>query len=255
MNHDIKICVPYYNLIEEQTQQGIYDLLDSEEINCALLSIQGTNIANARNTLINENKSDMKYQKISADFTHYLFVDSDTVPTIEVVERLLSYDLDVVSAAYKSREQGFSYVGGMFKVNEHGEFRDALKLKSDSTGLMEVDWVGGGCLLVKKDVFENTPYPWFHYPVKEISTNNISHRKMVFEDVRFCMNVKESGYRIYMDCDNEVKHLARNYNNYIVTNQEALFKNVRDDMDKMFQLIRGMAYENKILMDKLNSKK
>lgn len=255
MNHDIKICVPYYNLIEEQTQQGIFDLLDSEEINCALLSIQGTNIANTRNTLVNENKSDLKHQKLDSAFTHYLFIDADVVPTVDVVQKLLEYDLDIVSAAYKSREQGYSYVGGVFKKTEDGEFRDALKLKSDSTGLMEVDWVGGGCLLIKKQVFENTPYPWFYYPVKEIvdKKGNI-HRKIIFEDVGFCMNVKEAGYKIYMDCDSEVRHLARNYNSDIVTDQEMLFKNVRDDMDKMFQLIRGMAYENKMLMDKLENK-
>jgi len=254
MKHDIKICVPYYNVIEEATQQGIYDLLDSEEINCALLSIQGTNIANARNMIVNENISDLKYQKLTDDFTHYLFVDADVIPTVEAIKNLLFFDLDIVSAAYKSREQGYSFVGGLFKYNEDGVFIDALKLKSDSTGLMEVDWVGGGCVLVKKEVFENTPYPWFHYPIAEIKKNGKLHRKLIFEDVGFCMNVKNSGFKLYMDCDTQVKHLARNYNSDIVTNQETLFKNVRDDMDKMFQLIRGMAYENKLLYDKLKGK-
>ena len=251
MKHDIKICVPYYNVIEEATQQGIYDLLDSEEINCALLSIQGTNIATTRNFLVNENKSDAKYQKIDDDFTHYLFVDADVVPTIDVVKRLLSLDLDIVSAAYKSREQGYSFVGGVFRVNDDGVVMNALKLKSDSEGLMEVDWVGGGCVLIKKKVFEKTPFPWFNYPIVEVEKNGQLHRKLIYEDVGFCMNVKEAGFKVYIDCDTQVKHLARNYNSDIVTDQEALFKNVKDDMDKMFQLIRGMAYENKLLHEKL----
>lgn len=254
MKHDIKICVPYYNLIEEDTQQGIFDLLDSEEITCALLSIQGTNIANTRNTLVNDNMSDLKFQKMDKAFTHYLFIDADVVPTVDAIQQLLAYDLDIVSAAYKSREQGYSFVGGIFKTNDDGSFRDALKLKSDSEGLMEVDWVGGGCVLIKKEVFENTPFPWFYYPVKEIEKDGAIHRKLIFEDVGFCMNVKDSGYKIYMDCDTQVTHLARNYNNDIVTNQEMLFKNVRDDMDKMFQLIRGMAYENKLLTEKIKDK-
>jgi GT2 family glycosyltransferase len=254
MPHDIKICVPYYNVIEEHTQQGIYNLLDSTEINCALLSLQGTNIANTRNILINDNKSDSKYQKLDGGFSHYLFVDADVIPTIDAIQTLLDYDLDIVSAAYKSREQEYSFVGGVFSHDMDGNFTDALKLKSDSEGLMEVDWVGGGCVLIKKEVFENTPFPWFHYPVKEITVDGNIHRKLIFEDVGFCMNVKESGYKIYIDCDTEVKHLARNYNNDIVTNQELLFNNVRDDMDKMFQLIRGMAYENKILLEKIKDK-
>ncbi len=250
MKHDIKICVPYYNVIEEQTQQGIYDLLDSDEIDCALLSLQGTNIANTRNTLVNNGKSDLEFQTLPDSFTHYLFVDADTVPTLEIVTKLLSYDLDVVSAAYKSREQSYSYVGGLFEYTDDGEFKDALKLKTDSVGLMEVDWVGAGCLLIKKEVFEHTPYPWFNYPIMEITKNGNKHKRIIYEDVGLCMTLKQAGFKIFMDCDSEAKHLARNYNNDIVTDQEVLFKNVRDDMDKMFQLIRGLAYENTMLHNK-----
>ena len=53
-----------------------------------------------------------------------------------------------------------------------------------------------------------------------------------------------------MDCDNEATHLARNYNTNISSDVELLFKNVNDDMNKMFQLIRGMSYEIKSLNDK-----
>jgi len=249
---DIKICVPYYNIIEEETQQGIYDLLDSEEINCALLTIQGTNIAQARNRLINEDKSDLIFQKLNDNFTHYLFIDADVVPTVDAIKNLLDLDLDIVSAAYKSREQNYTFTAGVFSKTENGEFQDALKFKSDSEGLMEADWVGGGCLLVKKEVFENTPYPWFFYPVKEIHKNGNIHRRIVYEDVGFCMNVKEFGYRIYVDCDTEVKHLARNYNDPIVNDYELVFKNINDDMNKMFQIIRGISYENKLLSEKIN---
>lgn len=255
MNHDIKICVPYYNVIEEETQQAIYNLLDSEEINCAYLSIQGTNIANARNTMVNDGRSDLKYQKIDSDFTHILFLDADVVPTISDIKKLLELDLDAVSAAYKSREQGYSLVGGLFRYNDAGEFTNALKLKSDSEGLMEVDWVGGGCFLVKKEVFERVAFPWFYYPVVEITNNGNSHQKLIYEDVGFCMNLKDHGVKIYMDCDTQVKHLARNYNSNIVTDREALFKNINDDMNKMFQLIRGLSYEMSSLEEELKKYK
>jgi len=240
---DIKICVPYYNVIEEESQQAIYDLLDSKEINCALLSIQGTNIAQSRNRLVNEDKSDLMFQKIDTPFTHYLFLDADVVPTVKVIKKLLSYDLDIVSASYVSREQGYTFVGGIFDKTDKGEFKDALKFKSDSKGLMEADWVGAGCLLVKKEVFENTSYPWFYYPVKEIHKNGNIHRRIVFEDVGFCMNVKEAGYKIFIDCDCTVKHLARNYNSPFVNDYELVLKNINDDMNKMFQIVRSLSYE------------
>lgn len=252
MKHDIKICVPYYNIIEEDTQQAIYDLLDSEEINCAYMTIQGTNIANARNIMVNDGKSDMKYQTIDSEYTHILFLDADVVPTVDDIKTLLEYDVDVVSASYQSREQGYSLVGGLFKYDDNGDFTNALKLKSDSEGLMEVDWVGGGCILIKTKVFEQVSFPWFHYPVVSIERNGNIHQKLVYEDVGFCMNLKEHGVKIYMDCDTRVKHLARNYNSNIVTDRETLFKNINDDMNKMFQLIRGMSYDMAAMEEELD---
>ena len=251
MEHDIKICTPYYNVIEEEVQQSIYSLLDSDRVNCAWKAIQGTNIANARNYLVNDGNSDRMYQELDTDFTHFLFLDSDIIITEYQLEKLINYDLDVVSMAYKSREHEYTYVGGLFKYNEKGDFLDALKLKSDSTGLMEVDWVGAGCLLVKKDVFADIEYPWFHYPVVSMVKDEVTHSKLIYEDVGFCMNLKDNDYRVYIDCDNEVKHLARNYNTHIANDLELLFKNVNDDVNKMFQLVRGMSYEIKGLNEKI----
>ena len=57
------------------------------------------------------------------------------------------------------------------------------------------------------------------------------------------MNLKDHGVKIYMDCDSKVTHLARNYNSNIVTDVEVVFKNINDDMNKMFQLVRGLSYE------------
>ena len=242
-DYDVKICTPYYNLIEEETQQAIYDLLDSKTFNCAWKTVQGTNIANARNYLVNDGLSDRTYQELQSNFTHYLFIDSDVVVKERQIKQMMSYDLDVVSLAYKSREQSYSYVGGIYSKDDGGNFIDALKFKSDMAGLCEVDWVGGGCLLVKKEVFEHIKYPWFHYPVVHLDVDGIEHSKLIYEDIGFCMNVKDSGYKIYMDCDNEAKHLARNYNEPIVSDVDLLLRNVTDDMSKMFQLVRGMSYE------------
>ena len=94
--HDIKICTPYYNLIDEKVQQGIYDVLDSKELNCAWIAKQGTAIAATRNMLVNELKSDLQYQKLNDDFTHYLFVDADVVIDVDTIKKLLNYNLDIV---------------------------------------------------------------------------------------------------------------------------------------------------------------
>lgn len=241
LKHDIKICTPYYNTIDERVEQGIYNLLDSDEINCAWLVKQGTAIAATRNLLINGGKSDLEYQKLKDKFTHYLFIDSDIEVKVEDIKRLLNYNLDIISAVYKSRESEYCYVGGLFKRDKNGII-DALKMKTDSEGLMEVDWVGAGCLLIKKKVLENLPFPWFRYPIIEKYKNGNKHCKLIFEDVGFCISLKEYGFKIWLDCDTEVKHLARTYETDNTNELELLFRNVTDDTNKMFQLIRRLSY-------------
>jgi len=241
LNHDIKILTPYYNVIDSKTERAILNLLDSKTLNCAWLSLRGTAIAYLRNKLVNDGKSDLQFQKLNDGFTHYLFIDSDTVVTEEDVKKLLSYNLDIVAGAYMSRESEYCYVGGHFKY-ENDNVVDFINIEKSTNGLIEVDWVGAGCLLIKKEVFENLPYPWFHYPIIEKINKGKKHRQLVFEDVGFSMLVKKYGFKIYMDCDVDVKHYARNYQRENTNEFELLFTNVNDDLNKIFQLIRMMGY-------------
>jgi hypothetical protein len=204
--HDIKICTPFYNIIEEKTLNSIYSLLDSD-LNCAWQYERGTAIAQTRNYLINGNKSDLKFQKINDIFTHYLFIDSDIVATVEDIKNLLRYDVDIISAAYQSRENKELIVGGNFKYDKNGNFDDALKSIYTTKGLKTVDWVGAGCLLIKKEVFEKLPYPWFRFPIIEKEKDGNEYCKLMFEDVGFSMLAKECGYKIYLNYDIKVEHL------------------------------------------------
>lgn len=245
--YDIKILTPYYNVIDTKTERAIYNLLDSKELNCAWLSLRGTAIAYLRNKLVNEGKSDLEYQKLNDKFTHYLFIDSDVVVSVEAIKKLLSYDLDIVSGAYVSRESEQFYVGGHFMYDDNKNIIDFINIEKTTKGLIEVDWVGAGCLLIKKEVFENLPYPWFHYPILEKIYNGKKHTQMAFEDSAFSMLAKKYNYKIHMDCDIDVIHYARNYQRQNVSDFELLFTNVNDDLNKVFQLIRMMSYRIKDL--------
>jgi len=242
LKYDIKILTPYYNVIDTKTESAIHALLDSKELKCAWLPLRGTAIAYLRNKLINEGKSDLQFQKLNDGFTHYLFIDADTVVTVEAIKKLLSYNMDIVAGAYVSRESEYCYVGGHFKFDENKNIIDFINIEHTTKGLIEVDWVGAGCLLIKKEVFENLPYPWFRYPIIEKIKDGNKHAEMVFEDVGFAMLAKNNGYKIYLDCDVKVKHYARNYEREHVTDFELLFTNVNDDLNKMFQLLRMMSY-------------
>lgn len=113
---------------------------------------------------------------------------------------------------------------------------------------------GAGCLLIKKEVFENLPFPWFRYPIIHKYYKGKKHTQMVMEDVGFSMLVKEHGYKIFMDCDVKADHLARDYQRDHTINFDLLFKNVNDDVNKLCQLTRMMGYRIADLEKRLHNK-
>jgi len=62
------------------------------------------------------------------------------------------------------------------------------------TGLEQVTAVGCGVMMVKREVFENTPKPWFWF-------HQIPGEKLLGEDVYFCVKAFDAGYETYLDHD------------------------------------------------------
>ena len=65
----------------------------------------------------------------------------------------------------------------------------------DKKELIEVAYTGFGFICIKKGVFESMEYPWFKPTFKTIG--NVVDFTM--EDVSFCLNAKERGFKIYVD--------------------------------------------------------
>ena len=202
----IKICTPYYNVIHDETISSI-DSLNDSGIEFEWVKCQGTLIAEARNALVNNAKSTMKWQQITDDFTHILCLDADISFENSDLLRLLKYDLPIVSGAYDDRMHPGNYCSGWYeKVDGNmGKF-----LPHSSTGMVEVDWVGAGFLLIKKEVFEKMPYPWFRHEWIHYDDNGVHHQCQSGDDLSFCLQAKKYGYKIFCDCDTVVAHHINN---------------------------------------------
>lgn len=172
----IKLCTPLY----KEPLPGMRAVVASVGLEWHTCS--GPHIWRNRNKLV------------CGQFTHYLFWDSDIVPADPVgsISSLVARDLPIVGAAYEMRrDDGIrSYCAA---VNESGH------VSTGTTGLHKVDWVGAGFLVVKNEVFETCPKPWFrHEFVGDDQTP---------EDIGFCMNARANGFEIYVDCDVVVNHI------------------------------------------------
>ena len=140
------------------------------------------------------------------DYDYIMWIDSDQIFSFDQIQKLISYDKDIVSGIYKTENgQNFACVKDWDQefYKKHGSFyflqqEDVVNHR----GLMEVDYNGMGFMLIKKGVFEKVPYPWFCQLKKQIG----DLEDYCSEDVAFCHLAKEAGFKIFIDPHMVVGH-------------------------------------------------
>uniref|UniRef100_A0A6M3L582 Putative glycosyltransferase n=1 Tax=viral metagenome TaxID=1070528 RepID=A0A6M3L582_9ZZZZ len=154
-------------------------------------NIRGTNAVSARNKSVYY----MLYHK--TEFTHLFFMDSDMWFPKGTLEKLLSYDKDIAGGWYLRKRKGFYPT--VFEIGSrtpHGFYKTIWP-----EGLIEVDAIGTGCLLIKREVLEKIEPPWFEY---RVSGHPDQH--MTTEDIVFCEKAKKKGFQIWCDGDIRCGH-------------------------------------------------
>lgn len=135
-----------------------------------------------------------------------LFLDSDVVPPPDVYGRLRSREVPVVSGLYSvdTPEQPHP---AMWRLDENDS---PTPVPVDRKGVLNVDAVGLGCLLVSRDVLEDLERPWFRwtkgYDEHPWDLRHDGERPGVSEDFHFCHRLKEAGHEIYVDTTVECLH-------------------------------------------------
>jgi len=144
-------------------------------------------------------------------YDYLMWIDSDIIFNFDQFQKLLSYNLDIVSGIYMMKGgQNFATVQNwdveFFKKNGYFQFLTEKDVKEWQGGLMDVSYTGFGFMLVKYDVFESLEYPWFRPNWQQISEDV---RDFSSEDVSWCQNIKKLGFHIYVDPSVRVGHEKR----------------------------------------------
>ena len=127
---------------------------------------------------------------LAADFTHLFLLDSDTVPPLDCIERLLALDVPLASGCYPVLMQnGLRWA--LMNKDADQRYR-LLEWLPSLTEPFEVDAGGAGCLLIRRDVFDKVKWPWF----KWIEFEDGSQES---EDVHFFRRCNEAGLRVTVD--------------------------------------------------------
>ena len=124
---------------------------------------------------------------LASDCTHLFTLDSDCVPPEDAIEKLLAYDLPVVVAPHASIIDGETGIMALDRVP--GGYRQHHPM----SGFQRCDAVGGSGLLIRRDVFDAIPSPWFMF---EFDERGLLSRG---EDFYFCEKLAAAGIEIWVD--------------------------------------------------------
>lgn len=141
------------------------------------------------------------------DLTHILWLDVDQIYPKDIIHKLVQADKDVIGSVYFKRSHPYDPVVYV-KNNQIENPYTPVDLSSSPKTPLEVDGIGFGGMMVKKEVYDNLgDEKWmtyganFHIPTA--TTEKLSH------DLNFCETLQKHGYKIWVHNDVYSYHISR----------------------------------------------
>jgi len=146
---------------------------------------------------ISYNRNDICKRFLETDSDYLLMFDSDCIP--ENVNRILDmadYDKDIIGATV------FGFVKNMivpFAMKQRPAYKYDVMDTDLNNGVIEVDAIGSGVMMIARRVLEALPYPFRNdYDPEGIKTRGL--------DFNFCRRAKKLGFSVWVDTDNKSSH-------------------------------------------------
>lgn len=156
----------------------------SKDFDIRVVHSKSSNIAIVRNNAVAAAKMHR------ADYA--LFLDSDQSFPRDTLHRLFGHQKDIIGATYPQRSSPYMMLG----------IASSSEKSSNQSGLIEMDYIPTGCLLIKMSVFNKMDRPYFRCPFDEIQITG--------EDVDFCERARDRGFTVWNDIDlsKEIGHIG-----------------------------------------------
>jgi hypothetical protein len=143
---------------------------------------------------------------LESDYTHLLMLDLDHVHPVDIVQRLARWpmmnpEIEIVGGLNYRRSEPYEPCC-FFKDEKTG----GVNAPADwSPGLMKVDYIGTGSILIAREVFEKVPPPWFKN-IYDIPAN--WDDEWPGEDIGFNEMCSKAGINMYVDTTTTSPHIG-----------------------------------------------
>jgi len=131
---------------------------------------------------------------------YFLWVDSDAIPESptdpnESLRMLYECNAPIAACLYVAKQrEGFNYAAWVHAKEKRGY----LPIESWTGNWIEVAVTGMHFVLIKREVFEKVPKPWFHWEMEDESS----------EDFYFYEKANKAGYKVHIFTDVKFSHIG-----------------------------------------------
>lgn len=189
--HSVAVLTPHRTESDyREWRDWLYDLLLFGPDVC-FLEARGRGLAVERTRLV-------KRAMEETDAEYFFFLDDDVIPPSNVLTALLSHQKPIVCGIYWTREPKKCRCPAAYVERGTGPNTRYVPISLErGKRLVEVDYAGLGCALIRRSIFEKLSAPWFEY--------KIHHG----EDFYFFEKVaRETGVKPLIDMDVKCRHIG-----------------------------------------------
>lgn len=161
---------------------------------------------------------------LKTDFTHLLMLDLDHTHPTDIIQRLAKWvllDERIKIVGGLNFRRGAPYEPCAFMVDDEGAVYAPAEWEE---GLVKVDYIGTGSILISREVFEEIEPPWFFNDYSNAWKGNYPG-----EDMGFCVKAREAGFQLWLDTTTTSPHLItrkvdeNTFRSYISAHKEKLY--------------------------------
>lgn len=190
----LAVCIPCRDTLHSAHAMSLVELVKFNTMNDI-----DTHVFMDASTILLTQRERLATMALECDAEYILWLDSDIVFPATTAARLLSHNESIVAANYIRRQRPFKGVA----YETIGDWENPLPFEVQDE-LVEVEGIGMGCILMKSEIFEKIPKPWFEFGWSPESNDFLG------EDMILCQKIGSEGYSIKVDTQlsQEIRHLG-----------------------------------------------
>lgn len=190
----LAVCIPCRDTLHSAHAMSLVELVKFNTMNDI-----DTHVFMDASTILLTQRERLATMALESGAEYTLWLDSDMVFPATTAVRLLEHDEDVVAANYLRRQ--FPVKGVAYETI--GDWENPLDFDVYD-GLVPVEGVGMGCMLMKTEIFSELLKPWFDFQWSPQSNDFLG------EDMVLCQKIASTGRTIKIDTvlSQEMRHLG-----------------------------------------------